>query len=170
MFKASAAASSVGVGRYDDESPTSPTDKLLSPGPRPKLPCKVLLSAALSLYPWFVGFLDVQRLLGNIWYPTEELGSPVPVDSIIGTPSLVIDSSGKPQSFVGLEESYVNNEAKCLALGLRNLYTCPVLRRNLTCLSIQSSQYTKTLLETVSNHAKCLNYYSECISNGQHGT
>uniref|UniRef100_A0A2P2K6F8 Uncharacterized protein LOC105137965 n=1 Tax=Rhizophora mucronata TaxID=61149 RepID=A0A2P2K6F8_RHIMU len=129
MFKASAAASSVGVGRYDDESPTSPTDKLLSPGPRPKLPCKVLLSAALSLYPWFVGFLDVQRLLGNIWYPTEELGSPVPVDSIIGTPSLVIDSSGKPQSFVGLEESYVNNEAKCLALGLRNLYTCPVLTR-----------------------------------------
>ena len=43
---------------------------------------------------------------------------------------LPISKSGKPQSFVGLEESYVDKDAKYLVLGLLSLYTFPEERES----------------------------------------
>jgi len=43
--------------------------------------------------------------------------------------------SGNPQSFVGLEESYVDKEAKCFLLGFLSLYSFPDNKKNLVLVS-----------------------------------
>lgn len=86
---------------------------------------------------------------------SDPYASIIPLDGLLYLP---ISKSGKPQSFVGLEESYVDKDDKYFVPGLLSLYTFPDKRERQWLIKHKqnptwhSQSSGKSIIVVVENH------------------